>query len=248
MQMKNITLSPGMNSRYNAAGTIGYLNGDFPFITVFSNGIRIDLRPGQTVPVDESDIRIGNVFARTGDVTIILDGPVSTSASQVDYEHVTYRTGFDFEAASTSAIKTGAGFMLTEGRATLVIDSDSKEFEVNVFHDALPEYLDMRPAGFMSAQVGYGPGQITPPAHTSGDVLPNLLSIFGEYSDALANQWITESGYSGKVSKIANRAVRQVIDISPGMAVFALRQFGASKMSANITVIDKGAYRADGIV
>lgn len=241
---KTLTLSPGNPVRMGTGSTIGYVNGDVPYLTIHSDGERFDILKGQCVHIGGDMLAVENIFSRTAQVTVTLNGPINLAAAPEDYNFVTYQTGF--EVARVADTFLGAAFMLTEGRALLDVGVNAAD--VIVLDHAKPEYLAHRPAGFMAEQIGFDVGQINPPSDGAGGVMSNMIMMAGAYSDQMVADWIAASGFSGRKAQIVRSSNFATIEMREGTAVFVKHFVPNRDLRVNAKIIDKGAHRSQGIV
>ena len=233
-------LSPDLPARFGAgeAETVGYVSGDLPYVLLHVRGQVLKLWRGQSVPVSGNSYALENVFARTGEVAIAVNIPVSLAAEQGKVDAAdAYQS--DVAIPVLADHKAGVAIMPTEGSVILIVNA-TRAVDVILYPDARSAYMDVRPAGFMDAAA---------PTFTSslGNTLTNIASIAGHYTDALAADWVAASEYLGNPVKLQSNK-NGTFEVRKGSALFVVSADLDEDISLALKLQDLGSYRGKGIV
>ncbi len=235
-KLRRESLGPNLPRRLIEAQSIGYLSGDLPFVTVDIEGNVIDLLPGQCIPTFGKRVTLTNRFAATGDVVMTYDYPPTMNANAALPNGLhDYRCSVTVENL-TSGEKGGAGFRLEHGRALVTWQCDQTHgIDVILFRKATVANLEARPTSFMAQ------GEIQP-VNTDGGNLPGLTTVSGEYTEAMAAQWVENANYAETPHQIATRTSSGQFVLNGGDALFFVRGFAEQYLEASFVLTDLGIY------
>lgn len=237
-RLKTARLSPNIPAIYSDAVSVGFVSGDLPFVILHLNKRRVKLWRGQCLPTGGKRIAVENVMARTGDVALMFDGPLSIVGSQsANLEADEYHG--EFKLVGQPSGRAGCGFMPTQGAVRILL-SGAHDFDVIHYSDVVPSALDHKPVEFMNE------GSV-PLVSSLGNTLPSVISMFGYYDSSMAMAWAVAAGYTGSVHKL--KTVKSgTFELHAGDAMFFTRLGPNAEGKASFRVRDLGSHGGKSVV
>ena len=240
-RMQTMRLAPRSQYDMPEAQSVGYFSGDLPALVIEVHGRLHELELGQSIPVRGKTYRVCNPFARTADVSIMINAAPQLIASARGEEwtrqkgFVTYNRTLTFNGDQPGE-NQGLGLMLTSGRAVVHIES-SQRFFADVYPSVPSDWATSQPAGSLEDTFTV--------QHVSGDVLPGLTAISGYYDNAHKVTWEAATGYTAanKVEDLS-QALAQTYVLETGNAIFFNRANTHSLVT--VTLRDLGDVSAFG--
>lgn len=205
--------------------TVGYFNGNAPYLYIRAGSDAMRLPAGQCIPADASHVEIINPFPRPVEVLVGVGYPINMGVESgiAAIQASTILSDFYvYKPAPTPATgkKFAVGIMLKRGTGEVSILEQASTLYSKVisFPGADADFMKFKPAGCMTETPffrGY-----------DGRVDDSVIAVSGYYDDAEVAAWMAAASYSGHVETRHNSFMQSSATYTVGAnaAVFYVRE------------------------